>query len=209
MSAPGEPFPATRWESDDHSDFGRRFAGLVEDGSDLDGEARLADVLAPRRARVLDAGSGMGRVAQGLLRRGHDVTAVEKDPALVAQSRATYPDVVVVESDLLGVTPDLLAAHGRPTSYDLVVVVGNVMVLLAPDTERTVLTGLAALLEPRGRMLVGFKLVGGPLNASTYPEADFRADAAAAGLVVQHRLGGYDLTAADPDYAVFVLAPGL
>ena len=199
-------FPATRWESDDHSDFGRRFAGLVEDGTDLDGEARLVDVLAPRGARVLDAGSGMGRVCEALLRRGHQVTGVEKDPALVAQSRATYPEVVVVESDLLGVTPDLLAAHGRPTAYDLVVVVGNVMVLLAPDTERAVLTRLAAMLAPAGRMLVGFLMVGGPGNAHTYPEADFRADADAAGLVVQHRFGGYHLATDDPDFAVFVLA---
>jgi SAM-dependent methyltransferase len=200
--------PPTRWELADHSDFGRRFARLVDDGEDLDGEARLADALAPRNATVLDAGSGMGRVADGLQRRGHRVTAVEKDPALVAQSRATFPAVAVVESDLLGLTPAFLEERGRPPSYDLVVVVGNVMVLLAEDTERRVLTTLGGLLEPDGRMLVGFRTVGGPKNAHTYPEPDFLADVTAAGLVVQHRFDGYDLRPGDDqDYGVWVLSP--
>jgi SAM-dependent methyltransferase len=198
--------PVTRWELADHSGYGRRFARLLADGEDIDGEARLADVLAPRGARILDAGSGMGRVAAGLVRRGHDVTAVEKDPGLVAQSRATFPEVTVVESDLLGLTPALLETAGRPSSYDLVVVVGNVMVLLAEGTERRALETLAALLAPRGRMLVGFRMVGGPQNAHTYPAAEFVADLAAAGLTVQHRFDGYDLAETlDEDYAVWVL----
>lgn len=200
-----DPHPATRWETADHSGYGRRFAQLVADGEDVDGEARLADVLAPRHARVLDAGSGMGRVADGLVRRGHDVTGVEKDAALVAQSRSTYPGLAVVDSDLLGLTPELLAERGRPTSYDLVVVVGNVMVLLAPDTERAVLARLADVLAPEGRMLLGFRMVGGPGNAHTYPADDFVGDIAAVGLVVEHRFSGYDLTDTDPDYAVWVL----
>ena len=97
--------PVTRWEQADHSGYGQLFAQLVADGTDVDGEARLADVLVPRRATVLDAGSGMGRVADGLVRRGHEVTAVEKDLGLVAQSRSTFPDVAVAQSDLLGLTP--------------------------------------------------------------------------------------------------------
>jgi len=62
-------------------------------------------VLAPRGARILDAGSGMGRVAAALATRGHDLTAVEKDPDLIARSRARFPDVAVVESDILGLSP--------------------------------------------------------------------------------------------------------
>lgn len=198
--------PATRWELADHSGYGRRFAQLVTDGEDIDGEARLADVLAPRGARILDAGSGMGRVSAGLTRRGHDVTAVEKDPALVAQSRETFPDVSVVHSDILGLTPALLEAAGRPSSYDVVVLVGNVMVLLAEGTERRMLETLAALLAPGGRILVGFHKSGGPQNAHVYPAAEFLADVEATGLAVQHMLGGYDLNPADDDYGVWVLS---
>jgi SAM-dependent methyltransferase len=199
--------PVTRWEQADHSGYGKRFAQLVADGADLDGEARLADVLVPRGATVLDAGSGMGRVADGLVRRGHRVTAVEKDPGLVAQSRSTFPGVAVVESDLLGLTAALLAAEGHPTSYDLVVVVGNVMVLLADGTERQVLETLGRLLKPAGRMLVGFRMVDGPQNARTYPADAFVADAEAGGLVVDARFDSYELrTGVDADYGVWVLS---
>ncbi|MGI9156947.1 MAG: class I SAM-dependent methyltransferase [Marmoricola sp.] len=206
MNDQSAELPPTRWELADHTGYGRRFAQLVADGKDIDGEARLADVLAPRGARILDAGSGMGRVAAGLARRGHDVTAVEKDPALVAQSRETFPDVRVVQSDILGLTPALLEAAGRPSSYDVVVVVGNVMVLLAEGTERRALETLGALLAPNGRILVGFHMVGGPQNAHIYPAEEFVADVEAAGLTVQHTLGGYDLNPTDDDYAVWVLA---
>lgn len=199
--------PVTRWEQADHSGYGRLFAQLVADGSDVDGEARLADVLVPRGATVLDAGSGMGRVADGLVRRGHRVTAVEKDPGMVAQSRSTFPEVEVVQSDLLGLSPAFLEAQGRPSSYDLVVVVGNVMVLLADGTERRVLETLGRLLKPTGRMLVGFRMVGGPQNASTYPADAFVADAEAAGLVVDARFDSYQLrTGVDADYGVWVLS---
>src|SRR5690606_14303698 len=107
-------------------------------------------------ARILDVGSGMGRVAAALVARGHRVVAVEPDPDLVAQSRATYPHVEVVHADILGVEDDQVGGD-----FDLVVVVGNVMVFLGEDTERAVLTRLASLLADGGRVLVGFEPTGG------------------------------------------------
>ena len=113
-----EPIPPTRWELERRPPRGRatpkRFEDLIERGEDIDGEARLVDVLAPRGARILDAGSGMGRVAAALVARGHDVTAVEKDPGLVAHSRRRYPDVAVVESDILGLSPACSSGTAGP-----------------------------------------------------------------------------------------------
>ena len=79
----------SRWErgGEKNLGYGRRFAELVESGADVDGEARLADALVPRQARILDAGAGMGRVAAYLHRQGHRVVAAEPDPRLVEQSR--------------------------------------------------------------------------------------------------------------------------
>ena len=98
--------PPNRWElnvSNAHdASYAECFEDLIERGEDIDGEARLADVLAPRGARILDAGAGIGRVGAALAARGHNVTAVEKDRDLVARSRARFPDVPVVESDILG-----------------------------------------------------------------------------------------------------------
>jgi hypothetical protein len=74
------------------------------------------------------------------------------------------------------------------------VCVGNVMILLAPDTERTVLGRLAAVLAPEGRMLVGYAVTGAPAAASReYPVDEFVTDCASAGLRVEARFASYDL----------------
>lgn len=200
--------PRTRWAAGGPANAGyaERFARLVESGDDVDGEARLADTLLPRGGRVLDAGSGMGRVAASLQARGHQVVAAEPDPTLVAQSRRTYPDLAVIESDVLALSPVVLEAHGGPTEFDLVVLVGNVMVFVAEDTEREVLSRVTGLLAPGGRVLVGFHLQGGPATARRYPSDEFVADAATAGLRVDHRFGTYELHPPDDEYAVWVLS---
>lgn len=202
----------TRWEAAGRRGYGQRFADLIAEGADIDGEARLVDVLAPRGGTVLDAGSGMGRVAAGVQARGHQVTAVEKDPELVAQSRATFPDVPVVQADLADLTPELLRVHGQPDSFDVVVAVGNVVIFLAPDSEVTVLGRLAALLRPAGRLLVGFHTGYGDGTGDTgvarrYAPEEFEKDLAAAGLVIQQRFGTYELHPPADDYCVYVLTP--
>lgn len=203
-----EPIPPNRWErlvTGHDSRYADHFAELIDGGEDVNGEARLADVLVPRGARILDAGSGMGRVAAALVARGHDVTAVEKDPDLVARSRDRFPGVTVVESDILGLSPALLDQAGRPASYDLVVVVGNVMVYLAEHTEVRALRTLGDLLTPTGRILVGFHPRKGPPHSRGYPVADFREHVAAAGLEVEQLFGTYDLAPPHEDYVVAVL----
>ena len=198
--------PKTRWELGAASfgagaGYAARFGRLIAEGADVEGEARLADALVGRGARILDAGSGMGRIGAALQARGHDVIAVEKDPSLVADSRERYPDLPVLEADLLA-----LADGTVEPGFDLVVLVGNVMVLLAPETEQRLLTILRDLLTPAGRILVGFHLVGGHGSARDYSFAEFEADVTTTGLVVQHRFGSYELGTAGDDYVVAVLA---
>lgn len=203
-----QPIPPTRWDvhiAGTESGYARTFEELIAAGEDIDGEARLADVLAPRGARILDAGSGMGRVAAAMASRGHDVTAVEKDPDLIARSRSRYPHVPVVECDILGLDAALLARTGHPTAYDLVVLVGNVMVYLADGTEVRALRTVAGLLAPGGRVLVGFHPRQGPEHSRDYPVAAFRDHAVEAGLHVEHVFGGYDLAPPADDYVVGVL----
>jgi SAM-dependent methyltransferase len=198
----------TRWALGGQANdgYGRKFAELVADGEDVDGEARLADALLPRGGRVLDVGSGMGRVAAALASRGHDVVAVEPDPALVAQSRRTYPDLEVVGSDVLELSADELSRRGRPTEFDLAVLVGNVMVFVAEGTEQRVLARVRSLLAPAGRVLVGFHLRGAPTTARRYPAEEFVSDAEASGLRVDLRAGSYQLHPPDDAYAVWVLS---
>jgi SAM-dependent methyltransferase len=198
--------PPNRWERvAGESRYAQVFEDLIARGQDIDGEARLADVLAPRHARILDAGAGIGRVAAALMARGHEVTAVEKDVDLVARCHRLFPGLPVVESDILALSPTLLEQRGRPTSYDVIVLVGNVMIYLAEDTESCALRTLAGLLAPGGRILVGFNPVEGPKHSRDYPVEAFRTDVGAAGLVVQHELGSYELGPPDGNYVVAVL----
>lgn len=206
--------PPTRWEiatAGTVSRYATVFEDLIARQEDVDGEARLADVLAPRGARILDAGAGLGRVAGALQARGHDVTAVEKDPDLVPRSRRLFPEVPVVEADILELTPQLLVDAGRPTAYDVITCVGNVMVYVAEDTEVAVLSTLGGLLAPGGRVLVGFDAVAGPRTSRDYPFETFESHVEAAGLVVQQAFGGYDLaprTGGDSYLVAVLVAPG-
>lgn len=205
----------TRWEqaraeerAAGQGGYGAHFARLIAEGADIEGEARLADVLVQRGGWILDAGSGMGRVGGALVARGHRVVGVDFDPEILDQSRRTFRDLPLVDSRLDELTSEKLTTAGHPAAYDLIVCVGNVMILLAPDTERTVLATLAGLLAPDGRMLVGFALTGAPAGASReYPADEFVTDAAAAGLAVESRFATYDLRpfTDQSTYAVHVL----
>ena len=194
--------PPTRWElaGEGNRGYGEHFAQQVAQGTDVDGEARLADALAPRGARILDIGSGMGRVSAALQARGHRVVATEPDAALRAQSEATYADLAVLPHEALALDPDELG------EFDLVVVVGNVMVYLGEGTERPVLERVRDLLAPQGRAAIGFHLTAVKAGSRTYPADEFVADAESAGLRVVHRFGSYELHEPDDEYAVWVLA---
>ena len=142
----------------------------------------------------------MGRVAAALRSRGHQVVATEPDPALRAQSQATYADLEVLPHEALALDPAELG------DFDLVALVGNVMVFLGEGTERAVLARVRELLAPGGRVLVGFEPVAVKANARSYPPAEFVADVEAAGLRVVHRFGSYELHEPHDEYAVWVLA---
>lgn len=198
-----DPLPTTRWVESKRlgtPGYSSHFERLVEEGADIVGEGRLADALVRRGARILDVGSGMGRISAYLQGCGHEVVASEPDRELVEQSRRTYPELEVLPAEILELSPEALG------TFDLVVVVGNVMVYVADGTEVACLTRMRELLAPGGRILVGFHLREGPSTARLYSPDDFVADVEAAGLSVQHRFGGYALEPANDDYAVWVLA---
>lgn len=184
-----------RWQS-----YVDRFSGLHESGTDTAGEARFIDALAERGAAILDGGCGAGRVGAALLAAGHQVTGVDKDAGHIAIGRSRYPGLPLLAHDLLTLSADALAHARLPTEYDIVVLAGNVMVYLAPGTERDVLGTLTALLRPGGRLVTGFA------TDREYTVEAQDADAAAVGLTLQHRFATWQLTPYqdDADWAVSV-----
>lgn len=186
-----------RWFSetkDGHSQwYAERFRQLAADGADLAGEARLVDALAPRSARVLDAGCGTGRLGHALHERGHDVVGVDVDPVLVDEARSARPGPRWEVADLS--TLDL------GTTFDVVVTAGNVMVFLAPGTERTVVERLAAHVADDGALVLGFRTTD-----DHYGVDALDADLAHAGFAVEQRFATWDLRpfTADADFAVTI-----
>lgn len=68
-----------------------RFRAMARAGDDLAGEARFVDAMAPRGARILDAGCGPGRLGSYLAAAGHQVVGVDVDPALIEAAEHDHP----------------------------------------------------------------------------------------------------------------------
>jgi SAM-dependent methyltransferase len=174
----------------------RRFRTLAARGEDLAGEARLVDAMLPRRARVLDAGCGPGRVGAVLAAAGHEVVGVDGDPVLVAAAEEDHPGPRWLVGDLAELD---LPGLGIAEPFDGIVCAGNVMAFLAPGTRREVLRRLRAHLRPGGRAAIGFGAGRG------YPFEEFLADARAAGWEPDLLLATWDLRPFTPD-ADFLVA---
>ncbi|OBJ72980.1 class I SAM-dependent methyltransferase [Mycobacterium sp. 1274756.6] len=188
-------------EDPGHSEwYIERFRAMARAGDDLDGEARMIDAMAPRGARILDAGCGPGRVGGRLAELGHRVVGVDVDPALIEAAEADHPGPQWLVGDLAELD---LPARGIPDPFDLIVSAGNVVTFLAPSTRGRVLERLRAHLAADGRAVIGFGA------GRDYPFAQFFEHAAAAGFATDLLLSTWDLRPfhEDADFLVAVLKP--
>ena len=127
---------------------------LLEDPGDLD----LYLALAGRTGGpILELAAGSGRIAVPLAAAGHEVTAVDIDPAMLerayararAAGRAAGARLELVEADLLGLD---LPGSG---AYRLAFIALNSLFLLATrDAQRGALRTMAAHLAPGGLAVV-------------------------------------------------------
>lgn len=177
-----------------------RFRALARAGEDLVGEARLIDAMAPRGARILDAGCGPGRVGGYLAAAGHDVVGVDVDPALIEAAEHDHPGPRWLVGDLAELD---LPARGLAEPFDLIVSAGNVMAFLAPSTRAEVLRRLRAHLKPDGRAVIGFGA------GRDYEFSDFLDDATRAGFASDLLLSTWDLRpfTDGSDFLVAILRP--
>ncbi|QGU04565.1 Magnesium-protoporphyrin O-methyltransferase [Corynebacterium comes] len=181
-------------QNPDHSEnYARRWQMMIDQGQDIDGEARLIDALVPRAARILDAGCGQGRVGGYLAARGHEVVGTDIDPVLIGYARDRYPDATWVVGDL--------SADEIPEGdFDLAVSTGNVMGFLAADGRLPALSNIARSLHSGGRFVVGFGAGRG------WGFDDFLATAREAGLEPENVFESWDLKpfTEDSDFLVAI-----
>lgn len=201
---------AVRRNPDHARGYAERWRRIEASGQDIYGEARLIDAMAPRGARILDAGCGSGRLGGYLVRVGHSVTGVDLDPHLIEVAREDHPGAHWQVGDLAqldlresshGSSSGERAEHGERALFDLVLCAGNVLTFLSVAERRPALARLAEHLADDGRVVAGFGLGRG------YLLADFEADVSASGLALQQRYSSWDLhpVEAGPGFLVAVL----
>ena len=188
-------------ENPEHSTaYIQRFRDLAAGGQDLVGEGRLVDAMLPRGSRILDAGSGTGRIAAYLTAVGHDVVGIDGDPVLVAAAEDENPGPRYLVGDLTELD---LPGRGIPDPFHLIVCAGNVVTFLAESTRVEVLRRLRRHVRDDGRAVIGFGAGRG------YAFDDFLADARSAGWAPDLLLSTWDLRpfTPDADFLVAVLRP--
>lgn len=189
----------TRWQqiaratvgADYAERYAARFRAMVARGEDVHGEARFVASLLDPPTQVLDAGCGTGRVAIRLAELGYDVVGVDVDVAMLAMAREEAPHLDWRVADL--------AVLDTGQVFDLVLVAGNTIPLLEPDTLGDAARGLAAQLDDDGLLVCGFGLDAAhlPGDCPVTPLADVDAAFAAAGLAPVARFAGWDRAAYD------------
>lgn len=177
-----------------------RFRAMARAGDDLAGEARFVDAMAPRGARILDAGCGPGRLGGYLAGAGHRVVGVDVDPALIVAAEQDHPGPRWLVGDLAELD---LPARGIADPFDVIVSAGNVMTFLAPSTRVRVLSRLRAHVAGDGRAAIGFGA------GRDYDFDVFLNDAVDAGFAIDVLLSTWDLRpfTDDSDFLVAILRP--
>jgi SAM-dependent methyltransferase len=184
--------PRTRWSEVSGglaaaTAYQQRFDDLAARGVDIHGEAAFLESLLAPPARVLDAGCGTGRVATQLTALGYHCVGVDADADMVAVAHRRDPATHFVRQDLS--TLEL-----RSQAFDLVVMAGNVVPLLAPGTLQAAVNRLVAHLQPGGFLVAGFGLDAAhlPEGVPPTPLEDYDLACDVAGLSVVRRHASWD-----------------
>jgi len=161
--------------------YAQRWELLEAEGKDIDGEARAIDALADRGSTILDAGSGNGRLAGYLAAAGHEAMGIDLDPHLIEVAKTKYPQAAFQVADLADF--ELREHEQQLKTFDIIVSAGNVQTFLADWERIPALKNVAKHMHATSRFVTGFQLARG------YSNAQFTADAEAAGLDVYQRFG--------------------
>ena len=172
------------------TEYAARFAKLAASGADMHGEATFCAALASPGARVLDAGCGTGRVAIRLAEQGFPVVGLDVDDSMLDVARAQAPGLRWVLGDLADTSGLLVGEH----PFDLVVLAGNVVPLVAEGALPDVVRSLVSVLGPEGLLVAGFGLDAAhlPRGCPVTSLEEYDAALAAHGLGVTDRFASWD-----------------
>ncbi len=145
------------------SSFGAAATAYAEHRPDY-ARAALRWALEPAPgARVLDLGAGTGKLTATLVEVSGDVTAVEPDPAMLAELRRTLPDVRALSGSaeaipLPDASVDAVVAGNAMHWFDMAVAGPEIARVLSPGG---VLAGLWNVVDDRVDWVAGLAAVSG------------------------------------------------
>ena len=114
----------------------------------------LIDLLPHDKACILDVGSGSGRDAAWLARLGHEVVAVEPNPAMRRESEWWHPDKTYrLLADRL---PALSTTFRTGLSFDFILL-NAVWMFVAPSHRERAFRKLVTLLKPGGKIAIALR----------------------------------------------------
>jgi len=165
--------------------FAARFDELASSGQDVNGEATFVASLIDPPASVLDAGCGTGRVGSRLAELGYDVVGADPDEQMLAVARERSPKL---DWRVAG-----LADMSLGTTYDVVVIAGNVIPFVELDTLPAAMDRVAAHMKPGGLVVCGYGLDPAhlPPGAPVVPIDAYDEACAAARLELVDRYAGW------------------
>jgi SAM-dependent methyltransferase len=141
-------------------------------GEDVHGEANFVTRFSP--GSLLDAGCGTGRVGREVFRRGVDVVGVDMDAEMLNTARARCPSGSWIEGDISAIQ------LGR--TFDIVLMAGNVINFVIPESRRKAVENLVRHVRPGGLLINGQSI-----RPDDCPPDLFAAWAEAAGLeLIEH-----------------------
>ena len=186
--------PRTRWSEVSGgpgaaSAYQQRFDDLAASGVDIHGEASFVASLVAPPVRVLDAGCGTGRVATQLTALGYHCVGVDADAEMVDVAEQRDPATTWVRQDLSRM-------QLRSQAFELAVLAGNVVPLLAPGTLLAAVQRVAAHLQPGGFLVAGFGLDAAhlPDGCPVTPLVDYDRACEVAGLSYLRRYATWEKT---------------
>jgi SAM-dependent methyltransferase len=135
-----------------------------EDGTELD-----AMIAATRglRGAVLDLGCGSGRLTFPFASRGHEVTALDSEPSMLAQLERRLADAPRRLRDRVRVVcQDMTGFDLGPAVFDIVILGTTTITLLGPAQRAATFRAVARHLSESGKFLLSVLEISDPLDGA-------------------------------------------
>jgi SAM-dependent methyltransferase len=164
-------------------------------------EAMFLDIAFERGKRVLDLGCGAGRFATHLGDRCGSYLGVDASAQMIGAARKTCPDLAFAVADIVEFVAD-------PASYDVVLLMGNVLDCLHPVARRARLLARCGTWLTPGGAIVGSSHLTRPGETRGYYAEDYHGAqvenfrSSLAEIVDEVESHGFEVALAARDYRV-------